>query len=301
MGTADGEGRVRQATDDVPVAFEGMPRRARATDSRRTVLAEASRQEVAPNGRSCIAIAPYGGVSRPLKTSESVARLVVRDIIAGHLQPGDGLMSESAMLERFGVSRESLREGLRLLEVQGLITIRRGPGGGPVVGTVDPAHLGRISTLYYHLAGATYRELCEAWVVADGMLAERAARNPDGEARKVAMAPFLADEEREDLDTDEFVEHHSRFHGAVAALGQNRVLELTLQSMGHIVAHHSIVTGDPRRLRDVIEADHHGIAEAIAAGHAKRARTLAEDHLRGVSMFGNLFAEGQLDEYIEWL
>ena len=77
----------------------------------------------ASNGRSCIAIAPYGGVSRPLKTSEVVARDVVRDIIAGHLQPGDSLMSEAAMLERFGVSRESLREGLRLLEVQGLISI----------------------------------------------------------------------------------------------------------------------------------------------------------------------------------
>ena len=103
----------------------------------------------------------------------------MHDIVTAGLQTGDGLPPEAAMLEHYKVSRESLREGLRLLEVQGLISIRRGPGGGPMVGTVDPANLGRVSTLFYHLAGATYRELFEAWVLAESMLAERAARNPD--------------------------------------------------------------------------------------------------------------------------
>ena len=95
------------------------------------------------------------------------------------------------MLQQYGVSRETLREALRLLEVQGLISIRRGPGGGPIVGTVDPANLGRTSTLYYHLAGATYAELFEAWIVCDRMLAELAATNPDRAAVRAAMAPFL--------------------------------------------------------------------------------------------------------------
>ena len=96
---------------------------------------------------------------RPLKTSETVARDIVHSVVAGGLGQGDSLPSEARMLEQYGVSRESLREGLRLLEAQGLITLRRGPGGGPVVGAVDPANLGRASTLYYHLVGATYGEL----------------------------------------------------------------------------------------------------------------------------------------------
>ena len=79
-----------------------------------------------------------------------------------------------------------------MLEVQGLITIRRGPGGGPSVGHVDPANLGRISTLYYHLAGGTYAELFEAWVVTEAILAERAARNDDRPSCTDAMAPFSA-------------------------------------------------------------------------------------------------------------
>ena len=95
------------------------------------------------------------------------------------------------MLDQYDVSRESLREALRLLEVQGLVAIRRGPGGGPTVCTVDPANLGRVSTLYYHLAGATYRELWEAWILAESILAERAAANPDddGAGRRDGALP----------------------------------------------------------------------------------------------------------------
>src|SRR6202022_1072647 len=101
------------------------------------------------------------------------------------------LKGEAVMLDHYGVSRESLREGLRLLESQGLISIRRGPGGGPIVGRVDPANFGRVSTLFYHLAGGTYEELFESWIVAEGMLADRAARNEDRRLVRESMDPYL--------------------------------------------------------------------------------------------------------------
>ena len=260
------------------------------------------RQALASGGRSCIAIEPSGGVARTLKTSETVARDVVHDIIAGRLRPGDRLISEAAMLEQYGVSRESLREGLRLLEVQGLITLRRGPGGGPVVGTVDPAHLGRVSTLYYHMAGATYRELFEAWLVAETFIAERAARNPDTALRAAAMKPYVVDEGAPDeRSIDEFVQTHARFHGAVASLVDNKVLELTFQTLGQIVSHHSAVTSDPRELRDTIERDHHELAQAIAAGHPRRARDVMEQHIEGISRHHATGLGAQMDDFIEWL
>jgi DNA-binding FadR family transcriptional regulator len=249
-----------------------------------------------------IAIAPGNGLTRPLKTSETVARDVVRDIIRQGLQPGDGLPSEALMLEQYKVSRESLREGLRLLEVQGLVSIRRGPGGGPIVGTVDPANLGRIATLYYHMAGATYRELFEAWVVAESMLAERAARNPDAAARLDAMAPYLPDGDAH-VPPDEvevFMRMHTAFHGRVASLAQNRVLELTLQTMGQIVTHHVAVTDDPRALANVIEDDHRRLAVAIAAGYGNQARSIMEDHIRSVARFNEEHLGPMADEYIEW-
>ena len=83
------------------------------------------------------------GERRVAKTSETVALNLVRDIMARGLKTGDRLPLEAAMLQEYRVSRASLREALRLLEVQGLISLKPGPGGGPVVGRVDARHLAR--------------------------------------------------------------------------------------------------------------------------------------------------------------
>ena len=113
-----------------------------------------------PDGQArqvVIPIASGNGLTRPRRPPETVARAITRDIIRDGRQPSDPLPSEATMLDHYDVSRESLREALRLLEVQGLVAIRR--AAAAVGCTVDPANLGRVSTLYYHLAGATYREL----------------------------------------------------------------------------------------------------------------------------------------------
>src|ERR1700674_1494569 len=93
---------------------------------------------------------------RVVKTSETVAIDLVHDIVVRRLKAGDKLPLEVAMLQEYRVSRASLREALRLLEVQGLISIRPGPGGGPVVGSVDARHLARTASLYFHLGGMKY-------------------------------------------------------------------------------------------------------------------------------------------------
>lgn len=221
---------------------------------------------------------------RPLKAAEVVAREVVKDISVQGREPGDSLESEAAMLKKYGVSRESLREGLRLLEVQGMITIRRGPGGGPSVGTVDPANIGRMHALFFNLSGATYQELFEAWVFAETALAGFAAANPDADRRRSAMAPFLDPDshQHEHQDLEHFVEVHETFHSTVAALSGNRVMELTFRSYGLLVAHHVATVGDPRPIREALVADHVGLAEVILDGDRDNAERLMRDHLHQV-------------------
>ena len=256
----------------------------------------------APVPRGSIEIGSSDAVTRPLKTSERVALNIAHDIIARRLKPGDSLPPEAAMLEVYSVSRESLREGLRLLEVQGLITIRRGPGGGPVVGTVDPANLGRMSTLYFHMAGATYAEVFEAWVVSEGIIAERAARNPDAELRRKVMAPYMDDDHGEDgaAELDSFVRSHVRFHGAIASLVQNRVLELSLQVFGQIVSHHAALEDDPRELKALIAHDHLRLAQAIVSGQPTRARNIMVKHIEAVRDFTASKLGTRINDYVEW-
>ena len=53
---------------------------------------------------------------------------LVRAIRSGGMRPGDRLPSETELADRFGVSRSSVREALKLLEQDGLITVQHGSG-----------------------------------------------------------------------------------------------------------------------------------------------------------------------------
>ncbi|MFC3242810.1 FadR/GntR family transcriptional regulator [Gordonia humi] len=69
---------------------------------------------------------------RQPKASEVTAASIVSDIVRLGLKVGDRLPAEVDMLAQYPVSRETLREALRILEVQGMIALKRGPGGGPL-------------------------------------------------------------------------------------------------------------------------------------------------------------------------
>src|SRR5258706_14653274 len=96
------------------------------------------------------------------KMAEVIAREIVADIIRRDLEPGTRLPGEVEMMGHFDVSRFTLREALRLLEVQGVVTVRRGPGGGPVVAGMTARDFVDPMSLHLQMARATYGELLEA-------------------------------------------------------------------------------------------------------------------------------------------
>ena len=72
------------------------------------------------------------GLARP-RVHEAVADQIRQAIFSGLLTPGHKLPPEREMAERFQTSRVALREALRALEKEGMITIKRGSGGGAFV------------------------------------------------------------------------------------------------------------------------------------------------------------------------
>ena len=130
---------------------------------------------------------------RTEKVAESVAREIVQDIRRNNLVPGSTLPPESAMLERFGVGRGSLREALRILEVNGLVVLKPGPRGGPVVAPFDPAHFGQMMTLHLQALGTTYRQLLDARVEYEAVLARMAAEREGEEAGAIMRAAMTGD------------------------------------------------------------------------------------------------------------
>jgi DNA-binding FadR family transcriptional regulator len=231
---------------------------------------------------------------RPAKTAETVAAAIVRDMVSRKLGPGDTLPPEAAMLAHYRVSRASLR----LLEVQELIRLKPGPGGGPIVSAVDPRNLAKMTTLYLHLGGATYQELFEALLIMAPISAERAARHSDRTLIRAAMKPFL--QEDQPVQGPAYWTVTNEFHGSVEALAGNRVIELLGRIVGNIWHEHIVTRMDTGSIREQIHQEHRDIAKAIMARQPGKAGRLMREHFAGLVEEYRRHWPGRFDELIEW-
>jgi GntR family transcriptional repressor for pyruvate dehydrogenase complex len=111
------------------------------------------------------------------KAHELVAERLRDRILSGELADGDRLPPEDELTAKFGIARTTLREALRVLESQGLLTIRRGRGGGPVIThpSLDPSAMALAISL--QLQGATIGDLDAARQLIEPQIAGELARH----------------------------------------------------------------------------------------------------------------------------
>jgi GntR family transcriptional repressor for pyruvate dehydrogenase complex len=251
-------------------------------------------------GTHVAAPSPSRPIARGEKIFELVARDIIRHIAAEGLPPGSMLPSEAQMLDQYDVGRASLREALRVLEVHGLITIKPGPGGGPVVAQVDSGDFGRMATLYFQVGGATFRELTEARLVMEPVMARLAAQRRDPE-RMEELKRVLDESRRAPLAIDESYLRTTRdFHSVVTGMSGNRVLDLFGSSLKEIFTDRVAGMLFPAsRRRQVVEA-HEAIAKAIFRGEASRAERLMREHMEEFVDYVRKRHPGLMDEVIDW-
>jgi GntR family transcriptional regulator, transcriptional repressor for pyruvate dehydrogenase complex len=235
------------------------------------------------------------------KISEIIARQIVRDIGRQQLPPGTMLPPEAVMLERFRVGRASLREALRILETYGLIAIRPGPGGGPVVREVTSKQFARTSTFYFHLHGATLGDLLEARRAMEPLMARLAAGRRDRKALAKFTADFKASRdafERGDDDTGQRLV--GEFHAEIAGASGNRILDLFGQSLKELYSERleSRIIGKADSTK-VIE-EHGAIHDAIVEGRGDDAERLMADHMATFERLSRKAIPGLLDDVLDW-
>ncbi|AGP51735.1 hypothetical protein M271_00480 [Streptomyces rapamycinicus NRRL 5491] len=217
---------------------------------------------------------------RPEKIAEAVARDIVQDIVNRNLEPGAMLPSEVEMVERYSVGRASVREALRILEVQGLVVIRPGRGGGPMVAATDARDFARTASLHFQAARATFRELIEARLVLEPIMAGLAAKRRDPatvEALKAAVD--LTREAIVGSESDSYIRGATAFHDVVAGVSGNRILDLVGKSLKIIYADRVVRYVYPPSHRHMVADSHEEIAEAIIKGRAKIAEELMREHM----------------------
>ncbi len=93
------------------------------------------------------------------KAHEVVADEIRQQIVEGVLVEGQRLPPEDDLTVQYGVARTTLREALRVLESQGLLEIRRGRGGGPVVTHPDLDPISMALAVVLQLQGTTVGDL----------------------------------------------------------------------------------------------------------------------------------------------
>jgi DNA-binding FadR family transcriptional regulator len=234
-----------------------------------------------------------------VKMSEAVARALLNHIQSEGLRPGDPLPNERVAIEWLGVSRGSLREGLRLLESHGVISVRPGPGGGPVVRAADPQSFAGATTLLMQFMRVPFSEVLEARIAFEPSVAGAAAGDRT-EEQLPALAAAVEAMAASGHDRTRYMAAYNGFHRGVAEATGNRVLELagvTFQQVWGPV--HSDVRFTPASL-ELSTAAHRNLYRAIERGDRERASEASRRHLTGYREFLLEHQPALLRRQVEW-
>jgi DNA-binding FadR family transcriptional regulator len=157
-------------------------------------------------------------------------------IVSGELRDGDSLGREPELVERFGVSRPSLREALRILETEGLIRVVRGLHGGVVVQAPDQRMTARTAALVLQARNVPLADVFEARAMLEPLAAKALARAGRRKAAVAELRRLIAEEKEAVEDPEAFGQANARFHQRLVALAGNQTLTIVAEMLNEIVA-----------------------------------------------------------------
>ena len=216
------------------------------------------------------------------KLAEVVAGALRDDIVAAGWPVGTVIGSESDLLERYGISRAVLREAVRLLEYHSVASMRRGPGGGLVVGIPDPQASIDTMALYLEYRKVTAQDLLSVREAVElGLITRVTARSDDPAIAAQLEAAIRWGSEWPDDDPA----RSDLFHTELARLAGNPVLALFLRILTELWHRHAAGRRptDRTAATATVEHVHRRIAEAVLAGDDGLARHRLRRHLEALT------------------
>jgi GntR family transcriptional repressor for pyruvate dehydrogenase complex len=206
--------------------------------------------------------------------ASDVVEHVLKDMESGRLGQGNRLHAERELAVEMGVTRSSLRSGLRTLEALGVVTSRRGAGSHIVEG--PPRQRRTPVRVLAALHGVTADQMREAHrileVGAAGLAAERATGEDLAVMAEELAAMFAALDE-----PDVFLRHELRFHGAVAAASGNPMAAAYIRTLAEVLEDHGPPGVRDPGLRNSAET-HRRLYRAIRGRNPERARSEMDEH-----------------------
>ncbi len=235
-------------------------------------------------------------------TAEEVVARLREMIHRGELLAGDRLPPERDLAKLLGVSRPTLRAGIRSLSTIGILHSRQGAGTFVTAAGESPTLDGNALKLMSALHGFSSDEMFEARLALEMGVAELAAQRATGE-QITQLAEELAGMYAAIDDPEQYLVHDRRFHQIIAAASQNRILTALTNMVSTILfERRRMMVKQAKDLKDSAER-HHLIFKAMRARSAENARQAMSEHLTATRQAQRIeteqFKAGERDEIKE--
>jgi DNA-binding FadR family transcriptional regulator len=216
---------------------------------------------------------------RPMKRSEVIARDLAEYIVDARLPAGARLPREKEMVEQLGVGRTTQREGLRILETRGVLTIRSGPGGGPIVRHPEPSDLTGALTLILQFQRATMVEVLDARIWLEPIGARMAAAHIT--KAEIARLEEINTEMRAAIGSSEesIMDANERFHRVIAGAIGNLVVQVFTETMLTVADSGVQELNHSKRFKQIAVEGHEKIIAAFKAKDPDAAEEAMRQHV----------------------
>lgn len=236
---------------------------------------------------------------RPQKTATLVAQRIVADINRRGNLVGDRLPPERVMLEEYEVGRGTLRESLRFLELQGVIALKPGPGGGPVVQQPDASALAISLTLLLQFSNSPFRTIAEARVGLEPMMAQLAADRMS-EDQLVSLKNSVENMHEHLGNQEVFLDENKRFHDIIARGSGNAMFGYIVDALLGILDGSAIGIDYPEIRRAAVHKAHLQIYEALASRDPSGSSAAMHEHIAQYMKYAEKKFPEVLDAPIVW-
>lgn len=204
-------------------------------------------------------------------------------ITAGELRPGDRLPPEKELSERLGLSRSSLREAVKALEVIRVLDVRR--GDGTYVTSLEPRLLSEAMSFVVELHDdASVLDIFAVRRILEPAAVSLSAQHISDE--RVMDLRAMIDKVDGTSSVERLVEHDVEFHGSIIEAAGNPYLASLLDALtGHTIRARVWrgLTQEDSVVRTLQE--HRQIADALARHDSELARALTVAHISGVEQW----------------
>lgn len=227
-------------------------------------------------------------VVRIPKAAEIVSKELRNQIVRGTLKEGDSLAAESELMARFGISRPTLREAIRILESEGLISVSRGAHGGATVRNPNIEVAAKHVSIVLQTNAITLADISRLHMVVEPPAARIVAENFSKSA-PIIMRQRIDDCRRHFEDNYSYGLATARFRNTLIELADVRTLTLLMGMVNNIFERHwGIVTAAAGQQLDNVPDKRRGIrsleklVEYIAAGDGPGAEEYWRSHTAAV-------------------